>query len=427
MTIEQLYHIFLQHPSIQTDTRKLQQGDIFFALKGPNFNGNMFAIQALQSGAAYAVIDEADYATDHRCILVSDVLQTLQQLALHHRLQLHIPFIAITGSNGKTTTKELITRVLQEKYITYATEGNLNNHIGVPLTLLRVKQDAQIAVIEMGANHQKEIEGYCTYARPTHALITNVGKAHIEGFGGPEGVKKGKGELYDFIRATQGIIFRNTDLNYLADMSSGITQQITYGSQNAEYTGTPTVEDTLLQVTLNTEDGPVSIHTQLVGIYNFANVMTAVAIGRHFGVSYLAIKEAIEQYSPDNSRSQRLQKGTNTIILDAYNANPNSMRAAIENFASTALNNKILWIGGMKEMGEDEVKEHTELLSLIGQYAWADVILVGKEFETLPHPYRWYATSAEAKEAVMQQPPQHAAILIKGSRGSKMEVLLEAL
>jgi UDP-N-acetylmuramoyl-tripeptide--D-alanyl-D-alanine ligase len=427
MTIEQLYHIFLQHPSLQTDTRKLQQGDIFFALKGPNFNGNMFAVQALQSGAAYAVIDEEEYATDHRCILVSDVLQTLQQLALHHRLQLHIPFIAITGSNGKTTTKELVTRVLQEKYITYATEGNLNNHIGVPLTLLRVKQDAQIAVIEMGANHQKEIEGYCTYARPTHALITNVGKAHIEGFGGPEGVKKGKGELYDFIRATQGIIFRNTDLDYLVDMSAGITQQITYGSQNAEYTGTPTVEDTLLQVTLNAEDGPVSIHTQLVGIYNFANVMTAVAIGRHFGVSYPAIKEAIEQYSPDNSRSQRLQKGTNTIILDAYNANPNSMRAAIENFAATALNNKILWIGGMKEMGEDEVKEHTELLSLIGQYTWADVILVGKEFETLPHPYRWYATSAEAKEAVMLQPPQHAAILIKGSRGSKMEVLLEAL
>jgi UDP-N-acetylmuramoyl-tripeptide--D-alanyl-D-alanine ligase len=393
----------------------------------PSPLGDRMAMGDFISEMGESVIDEEEYATDHRCILVSDVLQTLQQLALHHRLQLHIPFIAITGSNGKTTTKELITRVLQEKYITYATEGNLNNHIGVPLTLLRVKQDAQIAVIEMGANHQKEIEGYCTYARPTHALITNVGKAHIEGFGGPEGVKKGKGELYDFILATQGIIFRNTDLDYLVDMSAGITQQITYGSQNAEYTGTPTVEDTLLQVILNTEDGPVSIHTQLVGIYNFANVMTAVAIGRHFGVSYPAIKEAIEQYSPDNSRSQRLQKGTNTIILDAYNANPNSMRAAIENFASTTLNQKILWIGGMKEMGEDEVKEHMELLSLIGQYTWADVILVGKEFETLPHPYRWYATSAEAKEAVMLQPPQLAAILIKGSRGSKMEVLLEAL
>lgn len=421
-----LYDIYKQHPSVQTDTRKLKPGDIFFALKGPNFNGNAFAKDALDAGAAYAVIDEHTYTADERYLIVDDTLTALQALARYHRKQLDIPFIAITGSNGKTTTKELVTTVLQQQYITYATEGNLNNHIGVPLTLLKIKPDAQMAVVEMGANHQKEIESYCKIALPTHAIITNCGKAHIEGFGGVEGVRKGKGELYDFIRDNDGIIFRNTDLDYLIDMSTGIARQVTYGSVNADYTGQAIMKDVFLSVTLNK---PVStkIDTQLVGDYNFPNAMVAITIGLHFGIDINLIKQAIETYNPDNSRSQWMQKGSNKIILDAYNANPTSMRAAITNFAGTQLNNKMLWIGGMKEMGTEEAKEHTELVQLVQQYNWSNVILVGKEFDGIAHSYRHFQTSADAAVYLKQNQPANAAILIKGSRGSKMEVLLDAL
>ncbi len=421
-----LYNIYKQHPSVQTDTRKLKQGDIFFALKGPNFNGNAFAKHALDAGAAYAVIDEHEYAIDERYLLVEDVLTALQQLAKYHRLQLNIPFIAITGSNGKTTTKELVTTVLQQQYITYATEGNLNNHIGVPLTLLKIKPDAQMAVIEMGANHQKEIQSYCKIALPTHAIITNCGKAHIEGFGGIEGVRKGKGELYDFIRDNNGIIFRNTDLDYLIGMSAGISNQVSYGSADADYVGQAVMKDVFLSVAVNK---PVSttIDTQLVGDYNFPNAMVAIAVGLHFGIDIDLIKQAIETYNPDNSRSQWVQKGSNKIILDAYNANPTSMRAAITNFAGTQLSNKMLWIGGMKEMGTEEAKEHAELVQLVQQYNWSNVILVGKEFDGITHSYPHFQTSADAAAYVKQHLPANAAILIKGSRGSKMEVLLDAL
>jgi UDP-N-acetylmuramoyl-tripeptide--D-alanyl-D-alanine ligase len=252
--ISALYDIYKQYPSVQTDTRKLKKGDIYFALKGPNFNGNTFAQQALDAGAAYAVIDEAAYVVNDKCILVDDVLTTLQRLATYHRMQFDIPFIAITGSNGKTTTKELVTAVLSRKYKTYATEGNLNNHIGVPLTLLRIKDDAQMAVIEMGANHQKEIESYCRIALPTHGLINNAGKAHIEGFGGIEGVRKGKGELYDYIRTMGGTIFRNADLDYLAEMSAGIEKQVTYGSiADAQYHGTAIMDGVFLHINLHYE------------------------------------------------------------------------------------------------------------------------------------------------------------------------------
>ncbi|MEI8279185.1 MAG: UDP-N-acetylmuramoyl-tripeptide--D-alanyl-D-alanine ligase [Bacteroidota bacterium] len=425
VNIQELYRLYLLYPSVQTDTRKLQKGDIFFALSGPNFNGNTFARQALAAGAAYAIIDNKEYATDDRCILVDNVLDTLQQLALYHRQQFNIPFIGITGSNGKTTTKELITSVLRQRFITYATDGNLNNHIGVPLTLLKIKKDAQIAVIEMGANHQKEIESYCKIALPTHGIITNCGKAHIEGFGGVEGVRKGKGELFDFLRAHNGTIFRNTDLDYLVSMSQGIQEQITYGSTQAQYTGTAHMNGTFLQVNIPADN--TIIHSHLVGSYNFPNVMVAVAVGTHFGISMVEIKKAIEAYEPDNSRSQWIQRGTNKIILDAYNANPTSMRAAIDNFAAAELPKKILWIGGMKEMGADESKEHQELVAIISQNKWEDVILVGKEFKGLNGAYRWFENSELAKEEIKKNPPLHASILIKGSRGSKMEVLLEAL
>jgi len=278
MTIPELYKIYLDNPVIQTDTRKLQPGGIYFALSGANFDGNSFAQQALEKGVAYAVVDNPSLALDERYIVVENALEALQQLALHHRKQFSIPFIAITGSNGKTTTKELVTAVLRSRFITYATDGNLNNHIGVPLTLLKIRPDAQMAVIEMGANHQKEIAGYCKIALPDYGIITNCGKAHIEGFGGIEGVRKGKGELYDFIRENNGSIFRNTDLGYLEEMAKGISKQITYGSANAEVIGKPLMTGVFLQVAMMSRHTETTIETRLVGEYNFPNVMAAVAV-----------------------------------------------------------------------------------------------------------------------------------------------------
>lgn len=427
MQLELLYQLYLQHPTVLTDTRKIVAGGIFFALKGDNFDGNRFAAQALAAGAAYAVIDNDAYATDGRCIVVDHVLETLQQLAHHHRLQLDVPIIAITGSNGKTTTKELVAAVLSSKYITYATIGNLNNHIGVPLTLLKIGQDVQMAVVEMGANHQKEIEGYCRVAAPTHGIITNCGKAHIEGFGGVEGVRKGKGELYDYLRANGGVAFINTDLDYLLQMAQGITNRITYGTANAQYTGQPQMNGVFLSVTMQYEGAEVAIDTQLVGEYNCSNVMAAIAVGLHFGISMQDIKKAIEAYAPDNSRSQWLQKGSNKIILDAYNANPTSMRAAILNFASSGLAGKVLWIGGMKEMGDAALQEHNDLVSLIGEYAWDNVILVGEEFAGVHGHYTWFENSAAAATYVKANPPENSSILVKGSRGSKMEVMVAVL
>lgn len=427
MHIEELYQKYLEYPVIITDTRKLQAGCIFFALKGGNYDGNTFAKEALDAGAAYAVIDNQQYAVNDRCIVVNDVLETMQQLANHHRRQMSIPFIAITGSNGKTTTKELVAAVLRSKYTTYATEGNLNNHIGVPLTLLKIKKDAQIAVIEMGANHQKEIESYCRIAEPTHGIITNCGKAHIEGFGGEEGVRKGKGELYDYLRANNGTIFRNADLDYLRQMANGIDEQVTYGTENARYIGKAQMNGVFLSVVVDNGGEEKIINTNLVGEYNYPNVMTAVAVGLHFGIPFAEIRDAIESYAPDNSRSQWMQKGSNKLILDAYNANPSSMRAAILNFASSGLENKVLWIGGMKEMGSEELYEHRELVSLIAAHNWQDVILVGKEFKDVRGDYRWYENSTDAAAYIRTHLPQHSSILVKGSRGSKMEVMADAL
>jgi UDP-N-acetylmuramoyl-tripeptide--D-alanyl-D-alanine ligase len=439
MTIDQLYQIYLRHPSVQTDTRKLRQGDLFFALKGPNFNGNAFAIQSLEQGAAYAVIDEAPTGVgphSDRLILVEDALTTLQQLALHHRRQFTIPFIAITGSNGKTTTKELVHAVLASAYITYTTQGNLNNHIGVPLTILSVKKDAQFAVIEMGANHQKEIESYCTYTLPTHGIITNAGKAHLEGFGGPEGVKKGKGELYDFLRSTGGTAFVMWDYDYLHTMSQGIPHIIKYGTHDADVTGVVchAPDGSFLTVDITAGAATGVIHTQLVGDYNLPNVLVAVAVGKHFGVADAAIKAAIEAYTPSNSRSQLIHRGSNHIILDAYNANPSSMRAAIENFvrlvpAGTTgspkpTNNKVLILGAMAELGAESLAEHKGIVDLIGQYPWQEVVLVGGDFQRLDHPYRRFDNSKEAAVWFQQAGIRDAYILVKGSRSTKMEEVL---
>ncbi len=427
MSIATLYEIYTQYPHISTDTRKIAPGSIFFALKGENFDGNTFVDKAIEAGAAYAVTDDSKNAGKKNCIVVDDALTALQLLANYHRRQFTIPFIAITGSNGKTTTKELVLAVLSQKYKTYATEGNLNNHIGVPLTLLKIGKDAEMAVIEMGANHQLEIASYCVIAEPTHGIITNCGKAHIEGFGGEEGVRRGKGELFDYLRDHNGVVFRNADLTYLAPMAANATRQITYGSSDAQYTGKSLMNGIFLSVTFTDGNTPVTIDTKLVGAYNFPNVMTAIAVGLHFGVTSAQIKDAIESYTPDNSRSQWMAKGSNQVILDAYNANPTSMKAAILNFAATSLDNKKLWIGGMKEMGEAESYEHRELVKLISEHQWQEVILVGKEFAGIDHNFKWFEDSVAAAAYVAGNKPEHSSILIKGSRGSRMEKLLDAM
>jgi UDP-N-acetylmuramoyl-tripeptide--D-alanyl-D-alanine ligase len=426
MKTEDLYTIYLQHPSVQTDTRKLKQGDLFFALKGPNFNANEFAHKAIDAGAAFAVIDDAQYSIEGKTILVQDVLTALQQLASYHRQQLTIPFIAITGSNGKTTTKELIHAVLSTSFKTYTTEGNLNNHIGVPLTILKIKPDAEMAVIEMGANHLREIASYCQVALPTHGLITNCGKAHLEGFGGEEGVRKGKGELYDFLRANKGTAFVMWDYPYLRQMSKGISTIYTYGTRDADLTGDVSQSTQYLSVQFS-KGFSGTVKTSLVGDYNLPNVLAAVAVGTYFKIDEIKIKTAIENYTPTNSRSQLMQKNSNKIILDAYNANPSSMKAAIENFAKAEGGEKILALGAMAELGADSLKEHKDIIKEIDKHQWKDVILVGGDFMKVDHTYRKFASAAEAGQWLQTINPQHSFFLIKGSRSMQMEKLLEYL
>jgi UDP-N-acetylmuramoyl-tripeptide--D-alanyl-D-alanine ligase len=429
MTISELYSIYLQYPHVQTDTRKLVANEIFFCLTGDNFNGNTFAEKALELGAAAVIIDQADFFINEKTILVDNVLSTLQALAKHHRQNFSIPFIAITGSNGKTTTKELLLNVLSKKFITYATKGNLNNHIGVPLTILAVKQNAQMAIIEMGANHQLEIKSYCQYAMPTHVLINNCGKAHLEGFGGIEGVKKGKGELYDYAAENNCVVFRNTDLDYLQTMLSdrNFTNEVTYGSSNANYTGTIIDNAGKIDVAITSHGLEQIIHTQLVGDYNFGNIMAAFAVGKTFGIEANEIKNALEEYSPSNSRSQLVLKGSNTIILDAYNANPTSMKAAIENFARRDFGNKIVMLGGMWELGEDSILEHQQIIEQLQATNWNAVVLVGGHFKHCKHSYIFFENNLEAKQWLQNQNFSNTAILVKGSRATAMEKVIEDL
>lgn len=424
MTIEALYSIFEKHPSVQTDTRKLKTGDLFFALKGPSFNGNAFAAQAIKAGASYAIIDEEAFATGPETILVEDVLTTLQELALYHRKQFTIPFIAITGSNGKTTTKELIHAVLSSKFHTSTTEGNLNNHIGIPLTILKVKKDAELAVIEMGANHQQEIASYCRYTLPTHGVITNCGKAHLEGFGGVEGVRKGKGELFDYLRLNGGTAFVMWDYDYLQTMSKGIKEIITYGTKDASLNGHAIKSEPFLEIKMDHASFPTPFQTQLVGAYNLPNVLVAVTIGLYFKVPSEKIHAAIENYSPSNSRSQLVKWGTNQVILDAYNANPSSMRLAIENFAGINQPDKTLLLGAMAELGDESLEEHKAIIELIQKYDWKYVVLVGGDFLKINHPFLSFPNSTEAAKWVKEQNFQNANLLVKGSRSMKMEAVI---
>ena len=431
MEISELYEIYKKYPSVQTDTRKIEKGDIFFALKGPNFNGNEFVQTAIEGGASYAVIDEKKFEIPDKTILVDDVLTVLQQLANHHRRQFNtagggIPFIAITGSNGKTTTKELIHAVLVSTYTTYTTEGNLNNHIGIPLTLLKINEDAQMAVIEMGANHIGEIASYCEIVMPTHGLITNCGKAHLEGFGSEEGVRKAKGELFDFLRTlTHGYAFVMWDYDYLQKMSKGISGVIKYGTRgDAHVIGRVLKSDPLLEVEILQGLDEKLIKTQLVGEYNLPNVLAAITIGKFFKVTDSKIKFAIENYTPSNSRSQLIQKGDNKIILDAYNANPSSMKLAIENFSKMP-GDKVLILGSMAELGNESEKEHQAVVEQIADHKWKEVILVGNEFEKVSHPFHQFKNSEEVKNWIQQKKFKNTNILIKGSRSMQMEKALK--
>jgi UDP-N-acetylmuramoyl-tripeptide--D-alanyl-D-alanine ligase len=430
ISIDKLYQIFTDHPNICTDTRKVLSGDIFFALKGDNFNGNKFAIQALDSGAVYAIVDEEMNVPEKykdRLIFTDDALTTLQSLAAFHRNQFTIPFIAITGSNGKTTTKELIHAVLSKKYKTYTTEGNLNNHIGIPLTILKIKRDAQIAIVEMGANHLEEIAGYCMYTRPTHGLITNVGKAHLEGFGGPEGVIKGKGELFDYLRAYNGTAFVMWDFEYLQKMSKGIGEVYTYGTNHADITGITEQASPFLKVKITRGSLAGSVQTKMTGDYNLPNVLAAVCLGSYFKVEPDRIRMGIEEYEPSNSRSQLIQRETNVIVLDAYNANPSSMKLAIDNFVNFPGREKILLLGGMMELGADSVAEHEEILRQIGKNNWKNVILVGGDFMKIPNNYISFQNAEEAGDWVASQKFTHTAFLVKGSRSMQMEKAIQSL
>jgi len=429
MSIAEIYEKFKACTGVSTDTRKIDEGVMFFALKGDKFNANEFAKEALAKGAKYVVIDEAQYAIDDACILVSDVLYTLQKLANYHRQQFDIPFVGLTGSNGKTTSKELVATVLSKKYKTYYTKGNLNNHIGVPLTLLGLNDTYEIAVVEMGANHQGEIRDLCNICEPTHGFITNVGKAHLEGFGGVEGVKKGKGELYDFLVKSGGTVFVNAKNESLLEMVKNRTfiNKVEYLKDNkvVMVIDSPTVVFSTQVPNLD----PQNYTTHLPGWYNFENIAAAIAIGNFFGVSIEDASEAVSAYNPDNNRSQIIQKGTNSILLDAYNANPSSMSAAIQNFINLKTDKqKIVILGDMLELGDEAPAEHKAIGELVAKGDFDLVVLAGKlmasALEPLPKAY-YFPDKFSLHNWLLDKQIQNAFVLIKGSRGMGLESTLQ--
>lgn len=433
MNTEHLYQIYLKHPVICTDTRKISQGCLFFALKGDNFDGNKFAKQAIEQGAAFSIVDNPEFAVDERFILVGDVLQALQDLARFHRRKLEIPVIGITGTNGKTTTKELIRSVLSRQFNTFATEGNLNNHIGVPISILSIKNECEIAIIEMGANHQKEIEFLCSISLPTHGLITNVGKAHLEGFGGVEGVKKGKGELYEFLLASGGQVFINSNDETLKKMAEerGLNNIIGYGKAPENFITARLKEtDPFLIVEWNKGGGESYLAmSHLPGTYNFDNICAAICIGSFFGMDAVKINEGIYQYKPVNNRSQIVKTALNTVICDYYNANPSSMLVALDNLISTKSDNKVLILGDMFELGQEAEQEHRMILDKAMSLSASRRIMIGEEFFKLADnsDAEFYRNTSYASEALQKNPIKNATVLLKGSRGMKLENLLDLL
>lgn len=418
MNIQDLYEIYKQRYKVDTDTRTIRKDSLFFALKGPNFNGNLFANEALKKGAAFCVIDEEAYSVKGKTILVENSLTALQKLAQYHRKQLHIPIIGLTGSNGKTTTKELIGCVLSKKYKTLATSGNLNNHIGVPQTLLSITPDIEIGIIEMGANHQKEIEFLSSLCLPDFGLITNFGKAHIEGFGGVKGVIKGKSELYQNIRSHNKKVFVNESDPKQIELTTDL-HRILFNPSTIELIS----ENPFLQL----KHKNLSFQTQLIGSYNIPNIAAAISIGNYFNIPLQQAVEAIESYLPTNNRSQLIKTKNNTIHLDAYNANPSSVSLALKSFSRIESKNKVVVLGDMFELGEESFNEHKNMHDLALSLNFSEVILIGNQYAKIVSKLPIYKTIEEFVEVLKQKPIHNKTILIKGSRGMKMERLLESI
>ncbi|HEY9005112.1 MAG TPA: UDP-N-acetylmuramoyl-tripeptide--D-alanyl-D-alanine ligase [Ohtaekwangia sp.] len=423
--IADLYSKYLQSGKVSTDTRQITPGSVFFALRGDRFNANEFAEQALEKGASYAVIDDASFKTDERCILVENVLETLQALARHHRDQLKIPVVGLTGSNGKTTSKELVNAVLSRKFKTYATKGNLNNHIGVPLTLLAIDSTYEAAVVEMGANHVGEIALLCSIANPTHGFITNIGKAHIGTFGGYDNIIRAKSELYQHLITTKGTVFINSQNPILANMAKRFENPILYPAIHDYYHCELIGADPCVKLKAENSE---EVTTHLIGTYNFENIAAALCIGKYFGVEAAKANEAVASYIPANMRSQMVSKATNIIILDAYNANPSSMQAAIENMAAMKAARKVVILGDMFELEEEAEKEHRALGKLIKEKGLKEVYLCGNLIKTALEEIP-FAKHFTTKEALMEQLRKdeitQAAILVKASRGIGLETVVE--
>jgi UDP-N-acetylmuramoyl-tripeptide--D-alanyl-D-alanine ligase len=424
MTIEQLHQLFLEFPQVCTDTRKISPNCIFFALKGDNFNGNKYAAQALEKGASYAIVDEDEFAGSDNTILVKNVLTTLQNLSQFHRNYCKAKVIGLTGSNGKTTTKELITAVLSKKYKTIATKGNLNNHIGVPLTLLSITPDTEMAIVEMGANHLNEIEFLCKLAEPDFGYITNFGKAHLEGFGSEEGVIKGKSELYDFLTSHNKSVFFNADDPIQKEKLSTVIKKFGYSQNDNEFFNIKLIgADPFVKIAV----GDIHITTQLVGSYNFTNCCAAILIGKYFNVEMDEIKKGIENYIPQNNRSQIIDKNGHHIILDAYNANPTSMKAALENFQQLKADYKVAFLGDMFELGKTAEKEHQEICNIAANMYFDQVFLIGENFFKTKSDCSKFKSFDHLKETLNNKTLKNATILIKGSRGMALERILDLL
>lgn len=427
MDIKQIHSKFLTTSSICTDTRKIQLNSFFVALKGDNFDANAFAEEALNKGAAYVIIDNPDYYINEKTIVVEDSLVALQELAKFHRDYLKLPILALTGSNGKTTTKELINVVLSKKFKVTATLGNLNNHIGVPLTLLSFTKDTEIGIVEMGANHQKEIEFLCNLAKPNYGYITNFGKAHLEGFGGVEGVIKGKSEMYTYLLGKKGKVFVNLDDAIQVEKTINI-ERITFSNSNEK--ATVFVNEIIANPLVSIQFNEVKINSNLIGLYNANNINAAITVGKYFNISDEEIKDAIESYIPDNNRSQLILKNTNEIILDAYNANPSSMKVALENFNQLEKKNKVIIIGDMFELGSESFEEHKAIVTQLEQYFGLQVYFVGSDFynvQVYKSNFNFFSSFNDFIINTDLKYFNNKSILIKGSRGMALERVLQYL
>lgn len=428
-TTKEIYTLFQKFPRISTDSRKIEKNSIFFALKGDNFNGNMYAAAAIQQGAAIAIIDEKEFEISDKTILVKNALITLQELASIHRETLGLPILGITGTNGKTTTKELVAAILAQKFKVNFTQGNLNNHIGVPLTLLKMNSETEFGVVEMGANHPGEIAKLCEITNPDYGIITNIGKAHLEGFGSFDGIIKTKSELFSHLMKKNGTVFYNNENSILVDLVDKFQNKISFGTKNADITGELLQSPPYIHIKTNFKKGVLYLNTKLIGDYNFENIMAAVCIGNHFGVDPLKIQIALKEYVPDNNRSQLINKGELKIIMDAYNANPTSMQASIKSFLSGGSNNNVLILGDMLELGDYSQQEHINILNLLKSYQTRDVFLVGEIFSKIAgkYNYKYFMKVEQLGEFLIKSHIKKANVLIKGSRGIQLEKVLDYL